>query len=91
MNGYIKSRTCINGAPQRAYIKKEDAASPTVTTDSVFITRAVDTYEELVVATCDLPGAFLHTITDKKVIMVLKGELCNLMVKAKPRLYRKRQ
>jgi hypothetical protein len=25
-SGEIKSRTCINGAPQRDYIKKEDAA-----------------------------------------------------------------
>ena len=28
--GDIKGRACINGAPQRAYIPKEDAASPTV-------------------------------------------------------------
>ena len=34
--GEIKSRTCINGAPQREYISKEEAASPTACTDSVF-------------------------------------------------------
>jgi hypothetical protein len=28
-SGEIKGRTCINGAPQRDYIRKEDAASPT--------------------------------------------------------------
>jgi hypothetical protein len=32
-SGEIKSRTCINGAPQRDYIRKEDAASPTASTD----------------------------------------------------------
>jgi hypothetical protein len=31
--GDIKGRACINGAPQRAYIPKEDAASPTVSTE----------------------------------------------------------
>ena len=39
--GDIKGRTCVNGAPQREYIKKEDAASPTVATDSLFITGAM--------------------------------------------------
>jgi hypothetical protein len=88
-NGDIKGRTCINGAPQREYIRKEDAASPTVAMDSTFITGTIDAHEGRDVATCDLPGAFLHTVTDEKVIMVLRGELCELMVKVDPKLYRK--
>jgi thioredoxin reductase len=76
-NGNIKSRTCINGAPQRAYIKKEDAASPTASTDSVFMIGAVNAHEERDVVTAVLPGAFLNTVTDELVFMVLKGELCN--------------
>jgi hypothetical protein len=39
--GDIKGRACINGAPQRAYIPKEDAASPTVSTESTFITATI--------------------------------------------------
>ena len=54
-NGDVKSRTCINGAPQRAYIRKENAASPTVMTDSVFITGAISAHEKRVNAACDLP------------------------------------
>ena len=88
-NGEIKSRTCINGAPQRKYIKKEDAASPTVSTDGVFIVNAINAYEERDVATMDLPGAFLNTLTDELVFMVLKGELCELMVKVDPKIYRR--
>jgi hypothetical protein len=88
-NGDIKSQMCVNGAPQRACIKKEDAASPTVMTDSVFITGAIDAHEERVTAACDLPGAFLHTISDEKVMVVLRGELCELMMKVKPQLHRK--
>ena len=38
----IKTRACINRAPQRAYIPKEDAASPTAWTDSLFITGVID-------------------------------------------------
>ena len=29
-SGKVKGRACVNGAPQRAYISKEDASSPTV-------------------------------------------------------------
>jgi hypothetical protein len=34
--GDIKGRACMNGAPQRAYIPKDDAASPTVSTESTY-------------------------------------------------------
>ena len=85
----IKSRTCIDGSPQREYIRKEDASSPTVATDSVFITGAIDAHEGRDVAFADLPGAFLHTLTDEKIIVLLTGELCELMVKVDPTLYPK--
>ena len=39
--GKIKGRACMNGAPQRAYIPKEDAASPTISTESMFINSAI--------------------------------------------------
>ena len=29
-SGEVKGRACVNGAPQRAYISKEDTSSPTV-------------------------------------------------------------
>ena len=87
-NGEIKSRTCINGAPQIACIKKEDTASPTVSTDSVFTIGAINAHENRDVATTDLPGAFLNTVTDELVFMVLKGKLCELMVRMNPKIYR---
>ena len=36
--GEVKGQTCINGVPQREYIRREDATLPTVATDSVFLT-----------------------------------------------------
>ncbi len=39
--GKIKGRACVNGAPQRVYIPKEDAASPTASTELMFITSAI--------------------------------------------------
>eukprot|EP00804_Cyclotella_cryptica_P017643 CCRYP_006765-RB/>CCRYP_006765-RB protein AED:0.45 eAED:0.45 QI:0/0/0/1/1/1/2/0/181 len=88
-SGEIKGQTCVNGAPQREYIQKEDATSPTVATDAVFLTRADDAHQGQDMAFIDLPGVFLHTLTDEKIIMVLRGELCKLMCMIDPKLYRK--
>ena len=40
-DGKLKSRHCVDGSPQREYISKEEAASPTVATKSVFTTAAI--------------------------------------------------
>jgi hypothetical protein len=49
----------------------------------------VNAHEERDVVTADLPGAFLNTVTDELVFMVLKGELCELMVRVNPKIYRR--
>ena len=85
----IKSRTCIDGSPQRDYIPKEDASSPTAARDAIFIQSAIDAMEGRDVAYADMPGAFLHTKTDEHVIVLLTGELCELMVAVDPKIYRR--
>jgi len=59
--GDIKGRACINGAPQRAYISKEDAASPTVSTESTFITATIAASKGRRVRCYDVPSAFINT------------------------------
>ena len=88
-DGRIKARHCVNGAPQREYIKKEDAASPTVSTDSVFITGVINAEEERDTMTFDIPGTFVTTKTDEHIIMSLRGHLCEIMTRIDPKLYRK--
>jgi hypothetical protein len=85
--GRIKSRACVNGSTQRTYIPKENTASPTVMNDSVMITSAIDAHEERVIKTMDIPGAFLHADLDEEVIMLLRGQLADLMVQVDPELY----
>ncbi len=87
--GKIKGRACINGAPQQAYIPKEEAASPTVSTKSTFITAAIAANEHRLVRCYDIPSAFVNTDMDKDVLMVLKGELAEMMVQIAPQVYRK--
>jgi hypothetical protein len=86
--GRIKARACANGSKQRSYIAKENAISPTVATDSVFITSAIEAHERRHVMTMDIPGAFLHADTDEEIHMLLRGQLAELMVKIDPKLYR---
>ena len=63
-SGKVKERACVNGAPQRAYISKEDASSPTVENEYVFITSVIASKEKRFVRCYDVPGAFLHTESD---------------------------
>jgi hypothetical protein len=85
----IKGRACINRAPQRVYIPKEEAASPTVSTESMFITLAIAANKKRHVRCYDVPSTFVNTDVDENVLMVLKGELAEMMVHIAPQLYRK--
>ena len=85
--GRVKSRACVDGSAQRASAEKGAAASPTVMNDSVFITSAIDAHEGRKVITCDIPGAFLHADLDEEVVMLLRGQLADLMVLIDPDLY----
>jgi hypothetical protein len=87
--GKIKGCACINGAPQRKYIPKEEAALPTVSTESTFITAAIAAKEKRKVQCYDIPSAFVHTDVDEDVLMVLRGELADMMVQIAPQIYRK--
>jgi hypothetical protein len=87
--GDIKGWACINGAPQQAYIPKEDAASLTVSTQSTFITAMIGAKERREVCCYYVPSAFVNTDVDEDVIMVLKGELADMMIQIAPKVYRK--
>ena len=88
-DGRIKSRACADGSAQRRRpgYKKEDSASPTVSTEAVFITTAIEAHENCRVACFDIPGAFLHAdCKDKDTFMLLRGQLDELMVLVDPKL-----
>ena len=87
--GKIKGRACINGAPQRAYISKEEAALPTVSMESTFITASIAARKDRKVRCYDIPSAFVNTEVDKDVLMVLKEDLADMMVQIAPQVYRK--
>ena len=90
-DGRIKARKCAVGSKQRTFegYNKADWASPTVSTDGVLITSAIEAHEGRHIATCDLPNAYLNTDNNEETIMLLKGELAELMVQVDPKLYQK--
>ena len=87
--GAISGRVCTNGAPKKEYILKEEAASPTVFTESTFIMAAIAVKEKRKMRCYDVPSVFANTAVDEDVLMVLKGELAEMMVQITPQVYRK--
>jgi hypothetical protein len=88
-NGTVKAQLGANGSVQRDHIAKEEAASPTVALESVFVTAAIDARENREVVTINIPGAFLHATNDDYVVMCMNGTLAELMAKTDPKLNRK--
>jgi hypothetical protein len=90
-DGRVCAQAVADGSKERTQpgYKKEDRASPTVATNSIMITAAIDAHKQCNIATIDIPGAFLHAYNDKETFMLLKGHLAKLMVQVDPQLYRK--
>ena len=72
-DGSVKVWAVADGSKERTLpgYKKEDGASPTVSTDSIMITAAIDAHEWRNFATIDIPGAFLHAFNNKETYMLL--------------------
>ena len=83
----MKAWACADGRKQCETTAEEDAASPTVSIESLFITCAIEASEGRDVAVIDLPGAFLHADCDDHVVMRFQGRLAELMVLAAPQIY----
>jgi hypothetical protein len=54
--------------------------SPIILTESVFITLAIAACERRHMRCYDVPSTIVNTDVDKNVLMVLKGELVEMMV-----------
>jgi hypothetical protein len=90
-DGKIKGRTVAGGNKQRDFISKEEASSPTVSTESVLLTCIVDAEEQRDVAVIDIPNAFIQTrIQDEKdmVFIKIRGVLAETLVDIAPNVYK---
>jgi hypothetical protein len=86
--GKIKGRGCADGRKQRPHIDRADAASPTVATESVFLTAVIDALENRDVAIVDIPGAFMQVDLDDETIHVrLTGKMVELLLEIDREMY----
>ena len=89
--GKIKGRTVAGGNKQRAYINKEEASSPTVSTQAVMLSCIIDAEERRDVATIDIPNAFIQTRVEnpeQRALIKIKGILVDVLVDIAPDAYK---
>ena len=87
----IKGRTVAGGNKQRDFISKEDLSSPTVATESVLLTCAINAQEGRDVVIIDILNAFIQTRAERpedQVLMQLRGLLADLLVQIDPKFYK---
>ena len=78
-DGRIKGRACADGRKQRAYISKNDIASPIIQLENLMISLLIDAYEGRDVATANVFGAYLMADMNNTIIVKLTGEPVKLM------------
>ena len=83
----IKGCGCADGRKQRAYTAREDAASPTVATESIFLTTVIDALEGRDVAVIDVPGAFMQADMDELVHVRFTGKMVDLLLEIDQKMY----
>jgi hypothetical protein len=86
-DGVLKARQVAGGNKQWGYIMKEDARSPTVSSEAVILTCIVDANENREVAIVDIPNAFIQTVVEDekdRAFIRIRGPLVNILVSIAP-------
>ena len=83
----IKGHGCADGRKQRAHIAHEDATSPTVATESVFLMAMIDALEGQDIAIIDVPGAFMQADMDELVHVRFTGKMVDLLLEVNHDMY----
>ena len=81
--GNVKGLHVAGGNKQRDFISKEDASSPTFSTEAVMITCVVDAEEDRDAAIIEIPNAFIQTRVENEEDMVtirVRGILVDVLL-----------
>ena len=71
-------------------MRPEEAASPTVMTESVLLTAAIEAHENRDVATWDIPNAFIQTAVEEldkdgdRIVMKIRGAMVDMLLEIDP-------
>ena len=85
----IKGRCVVVGSKQRTYNgdEKSDGSSPTVITDSIFLTGVIEANKNRAISMIDVENALIQADNDEQILMLLRGKVAKLMVRVNPTLY----
>ena len=91
-SGDTKGRLAFNGKKTREWISREDKSSPTVHTESLALTCAVDAHEGRDVMSLDVPNAYIQADLPEvkkgeRVVMKIRGKLVDWLVQLEPDMY----
>jgi hypothetical protein len=89
-DGVLKAQQVAGGNKQWGYMMKEDASSPTVSSEAVMLTCIVDANENRKVAIVDIPNAFVQTVVEDekdRAFIHIHGPLVNILVSIAPDVY----
>ena len=90
--GIPKGRLAYNRKKTREWISREDKSSPTVHTESLMLTCAVDAHEGRDVMSLDVPNAYIQAELPvakrgERVVMKIRGKLVDWLVQLAPDAY----
>ena len=90
--GECKGRLVYNGKNTREWISREDKSSPTVLTESLMLTCAVDAAEGRDVMSLDIPNAYIQALVPAKgvgnrIVMKVRGKLVEWLLEIDPTAY----
>ena len=78
--GKIKGRGCADERKQYNKISKHESTSPTVSTESIFLSAVIDAHDQCVVKVVDVPGAFMHADMDDLVHVCFTGDMVDKLL-----------
>ena len=82
--GKLKGGMCSYGMPQRCYIPKEDASSPTISLEDLLTSIILESHEGIYVSIFDVPGVYLNADTaEEKSPFKNRGIICRHKVQGK--------
>jgi hypothetical protein len=85
-DGRLKSRLVADGRMQLKELYS-DISSPTVSTESVFISATIDSKENRYVAVVDIEGAYLHADIKEEIYMEIEPKLSTILCDMYPNQY----
>ena len=91
IDGKIKGLKVAGGNKQRDFISKEEASSPTVSTEDFMFTFLIEAQENRDVSVINIPNAFIQTkVEDKKDMVTIRVriELVQALLDIDPKVYK---